>query len=130
MRTRTSGFTATELILITALIALGVSLYVAQARSLDAASRDDQRKTAVHAIDYALRHDYFASHQAYPRTLSPQTLPAVDEQAFVDPAGHKFGSPASDYRYEPAQCSDADCQSFVLRATLEREADLVIRSDN
>lgn len=123
---RTSrGFTVIELIIAIALIALAGAVFFNQKQTLEAESRDLQRKTAINTIDYALREVYFPKHGAYPRVVNQQTLQVVEPGHFKDPAGRDISQPNSDYRYEPAQCQGDKCQAYQLRTVLEREADFV-----
>lgn len=123
-----SGFTITELVLLITLLTIGTGIYLFQKQTLEAASRDDQRKTAINAIDYALRKEYFPSHKSYPRTLTEKTLTTLDPSLLTDPSGRMIDTTQSDYRYEAAQCTGEACLSYTLRADLEREADYTVNS--
>jgi len=117
-----SGFTATELMIaIVFLLLVGTGFYASTA-SLQAAHRDNDRKTAINAIYYNLVEVVKPSLGGYPRVLTADQLKAMDAALLTDPRGNKLGTPNSDYRYDPTECNGGDiCQKFTLRATLERE---------
>ena len=77
-------------------------------------------------MHYALEKVYVKQNNFYPKTLTPDTLPAVDEELFKDPNGIMIGKSGSDFRYEPTGCSnDNKCQSYTIRSVMENEADFV-----
>lgn len=131
-----SGFTVIELIVVIALLASASVLFFVQKNAIEVSARDNQRKTAINAMYYALEEIYVKQNGSYPRTLSASTLPSVDPALFTDPEGIAVGQTSvtindtaypveSNYRYEPTGCVDDACTGYTLRSTLENEADFV-----
>lgn len=125
MNTENQGFTVIELIFVVVLVLAASILFFIQKNNLEVAARDNERKTAINAIYYSLEEVYFKEHGAYPRTVDADTLPSVDPELFKDPFDVKIGEADSDYRYEPTDCEDDECQSYTLRTFLENEDDFV-----
>lgn len=116
------GFTATELVIAIVFVFLVGAIFYASSASHDAAHRDNKRKTAMNAVYYNLVEVVKPKLGGYPRILTSDQLGAMDSALLTDPRGKKLGAQGSDYRYEPTECSGGDiCQSFTLRADLERE---------
>lgn len=116
------GFTLLEILIVGAFAALAFILFFIQKSNVDAMDRDDQRKTAINAMYYALEEGFHAQNGYYPETISEQNLPMMDPQLFTDPSGINLGSAGSSYTYEPADCdSNGHCQQYTLRAVLEKE---------
>ena len=100
-------------------------------KGLEAADRDDQRKTALNAMYYSLEEVFYKKDQYYPSTISTKNLPSVEPRLFKDPFGRAVGSQGSDYRYEATGCDGgAKCRGYRLRADLEKESDFVLNSRN
>ncbi len=90
-KSRQSGFTVIELVLVTVvLIVAGVLIYL-QMNNLAITNQDSQRKTAINAMYYALEEVYYKKHQSYPSSLTSATLPSVDPELFKDPDGFTLG---------------------------------------
>lgn len=124
------GFTVIELVVVVVLlIAAGVIFYV-QKNAVTVAARDQQRKTAINSMYYGLEKVYYPANKSYPRVLDEKTLAVVDPSIFVDPDGNKIGSPSSNYRYEPTNCSGDVCLGYSLRSLLENEADYIKSNSN
>lgn len=88
------GFTVIELVVAAVvLIAAGVLIFI-QVNNLKTASQDQQRKTAINAMYYALEEVYYKEHGAYPASLTSATLPSVDAALFTDPDGFTLGKEA------------------------------------
>lgn len=122
---RSQGFTVIELIAaIVFLAAVGVIFFI-QKNNLQIAGRDEQRKTAINTMYYGLEESFYAKNKYYPVSIDEKTLPTVPAELFTDPRGVKLGDSASNYRYEPLNCTDNKCKGYSLRATLENEADFV-----
>lgn len=119
---RSSGFTVIELASALVLIILLGVLGIVTKNSLDASSRDIQRKTSVNAFYYGLKEGYFKANKSYPATITTKNLPYIDAKLFKDPKGRVVGSPQSDYRYRATDCKDNVCQHFEISADLEKEA--------
>lgn len=117
------GFTLIEVMIVGAFAALLVVLFFIQKANVDAMNRDDQRKTAINAMYYALEEYYAPNHDGYyPAELSEDNLPVIDPQLFTDPFGTNLGTDGSSYSYEPANCdAENNCKEYILRAQLEKE---------
>ena len=87
--------------------------------------RDETRKTAINAFYYSLENDFYAHYGYYPEQISPEALPTVSSELWVDPSGHAFNSPESSYKYTPANCDNGTCKEYTLTATLEKETAFV-----
>ncbi|HMS92881.1 MAG TPA: type II secretion system protein [Candidatus Saccharibacteria bacterium] len=135
MRHRT-GFTVIELLFVVVIFAAASIIFFVQKNNIEVTARDTQRKTAINAMYLSLEEVYFKKHGSYPRELSKDTLPSVDEALFTDPNGIKLGQTtvtvndtkypvASNYRYEATNCTEDVCKSYTLRTTLENEDDFV-----
>lgn len=122
------GFTVIELLGAIVLLLIIAGVFWSQKSNIEASARDDQRKTAINAMYYSLEEVYYPASKSYPKTLSSSILPSVDKELFIDPNGNKIGTAASDYRYEGKNCTDDACKSYVLRTTLEQEADFIKNS--
>ena len=124
-----SGFTVIELVIAIAVLTITGAIFYTQKSDLQASHRDSQRKTAINAIYYNLVEVVKPTLGGYPRILKGEVLKAMDMALLTDPDGKKFSASDSNYQYEPTECNGGDlCQSFTLRATLEREDRFVKRS--
>ncbi len=122
---RAHGFTVIELLVaIVFLAAIGVIFFI-QKNNLQIAGRDEQRKIAINTMHYGLEESFFAKNKYYPASIDEKMLTTVPSELFTDPFGVKLGDGASNYRYEPLNCTDDKCQGYNLRTTLENEADFV-----
>lgn len=119
------GFTVIEIVIVVVIAALASTVFFVQKNHVEIAARDQTRKTAINAMYYSLEEVYYAQHTSYPRTIDPSVLPSVDPELFKDPQGVKIGEGTSDFRYEARNCSGNACKGYVLRSTLENEADYV-----
>lgn len=116
------GFTLIELMIVGAFAALLVVLFFIQKANVDAMDRDNDRKTAINAMYYALEEYYYPKYGYYPSEISDSVLPVVDPQLFTDPAGTNIGIDGSSYSYEAANCNaENQCREYILRAQLEKE---------
>lgn len=122
---QTRGFTVVEMIVAILFLIFAGSLFVVQKRGIEAANRDNQRKVAINAMYYNLEELFFPAQNAYPRTISPANLKAMDPDLFKDPNGVALGESGSNYRYEGTDCTGDLCKGYSLRADLEREGDFV-----
>ena len=123
-----SGFTVAEIIVVAAFASLLLILFFAQKSNVDAMNRDDQRKTAINAMYYALEEGYFAEHGYYPESISEDVLTVMDPALFTDPWGINIGTEGSTYSYQAANCVDGHCGEYILRAELEKEEPYIKRN--
>lgn len=127
---RQTGFTVIEILVVAAfLITAGVVLFI-QLERVDIENSNTQKKTAINAIYYSLEEGFYKENKYYPENINDDTLETMDSELLTDPYGVKLGEPGSDYRYEPKDCKDGKCSSYVLRANLEKEEDFVKKSRN
>ncbi len=135
------GFTVIEIVVVITFLIFTGALFFVQKNNLETANRDDRRKTAINAMYYGLEEAFYKQHNYYPETIDNKTLPTVEVSLFSDPQGIKLGQTStevdgedvavqSDYRYEPANCTNQQCKSYTLRADLEGEADFVKTNRN
>jgi len=130
MNTTRRGFTIIELLFIVVIIGAASIIFFVQKNNLEVASRDETRKTSINAMYYSLEEVFFKANGYYPRTIDEKVLPSMDPALFSDPQGVKIGEATSDYRYESLNCDGDRCKSYVLRTTLENEADFIKDSRN
>lgn len=89
---RRSGFTVIELVVVAVILGLAAILVFTQINNLQSTNRDQQRKTAINSMYYALEEIYYKDHKAYPESLSAGVLPSVDPALFTDPDGFTLGA--------------------------------------
>ena len=118
---RKQGFTILELVIVATFAGLLFLLFFIQKNNLDALARDEDRKTAINAMYYALEESFYKDHKYYPETISENNLTVIDPALWTDPDGHNLGDPKSSYSYQPANCDNGKCKEYVLKAELERE---------
>ena len=122
------GFTILEVIIVGAFAALLFVLFFIQKSNIDAFERDEDRKTAINAMYYALEESFYKEHSYYPESISEKNLPVIDPALWTDPDGHNLGDSASSYSYEAANCKDGKCKEYTLKAILEKE-DIYIKNN-
>lgn len=122
---RANGFTVIELLVTIVFLAVIGTLFFIQKNNLQIASRDEQRKIAINTIYYGLEESFHAKNNYYPLSIDEKTLITVPSELFTDPFGVKIGDSASNYRYEPLNCTEGKCKGYSLRTTLENESDFV-----
>jgi general secretion pathway protein G len=127
---RESGFTVIELIVVIVFLGVAATLLLIQKGNLEAAKRDNQRKTAVNAMYYNLEEVFYEKNKFYPSKIDSKTLRAMDPGLFTDPNGVKMNETKSTYRYDGTNCDNDKCKSYTLRADLEREADYIKTNRN
>ncbi len=124
------GFTLIELMIVGAFAGLLLIVFFVQKANVDAMYRDDNRKTAINAMYYALEEYFYPKYGYYPAEINEKTLPVIDPALFSDPFGMNVGIDGSTYIYEPANCdSNNHCQEYILRANLEK-SDTYIKHGN
>ena len=116
-----SGFTLVEIVIVLAFVGFVAGLIVVQKSNYDAMLRDEKRKIAINTIHYALEESFYKTNFYYPEVISVQNLPIVDAELWQDPSGRTLGDPLSDYIYESANCKNAQCKEYTLKADLEKE---------
>lgn len=116
------GFTIIELIIVATFVGLLFILFFVQKSNLDAYERDEDRKTAINAMYYALEESFYKEHGYYPETISEKNITVIDPALWTDPSGYNLGDPKSSYSYQPADCDNGRCQKYILKADLEKEA--------
>lgn len=124
MKTK-QGFTIVELIIVSVFATLLVIFSILQKQNIDAMYRDEQRKTAINAMYYALEEGFYKDNGYYPETISEENIKVIDPALWTDPDGINLGDASSSYFYDPANCEDGRCKEYTLRAQLEREDDYV-----
>lgn len=116
------GFTVIELMVVGVFAALLLIIFFIQKSNVDAMNRDDDRKTAINAMYYALEEYFYPKNGYYPAEINEEILPVIDPALFTDPLGMNLGVDGSSYSYEVANCnSNNECREFTLRAALEKE---------
>lgn len=123
------GFTVLELMVVGAFAALLLINVFIQKSEIEAMNRDNQRKTAINAMFYALTEYYYPKYGYFPSEISEEVLPVIDPELFTDPFGTNLGIDGSSYSYEVANCNDQNqCREFILRAELEKEDTYIQKS--
>ena len=115
------GFTILEVIIVAIFATLLLVLFFVQKTNIDAMRRDEDRKTAINAMYYALEEGFYAQHGYYPETISEENIKVIDPALWTDPAGLNIGMPGCTYSYTPANCENGKCKEYTLRAELEKE---------
>ncbi|MBQ3296227.1 type II secretion system protein [Candidatus Saccharibacteria bacterium] len=118
---RRKGFTIIELIIVATFAGLLLILFLVQKSNFDALQRDEDRKTAINAMYYALEESYYKEHGYYPETISEENITVIDPALWTDPSGYNLNDPKSSYSYEPADCNNGHCKKYTLKADLEKE---------
>ena len=116
------GFTVLEVIVVSIFASLLLILFFIQKSNIDAMNRDEDRKTAINAMYYALEESFYKDHKYYPESISEENIKVIDPALWTDPFGFNLGDPASSYSYEPANCTDGKCKEYILKTELERES--------
>lgn len=122
------GFTVLEIIIVAAFASLLLILFFIQKANIDAMGRDEQRKTAINAMYYALEESFYKDHGYYPESISEDNIRVIDPALWTDPLGFNLGDSFSSYSYEPANCKEGKCKEYILKAILEKE-DTYIKSN-
>ena len=125
-----SGFTIIEIIVVAVFATLLLVLFFIQKSNIDAMKRDEDRKTAINAMYYALEESFYKENGYYPETISEENIKVIDPALWTDPLGANLGDPLSSYSYDPANCKDGKCTEYTLKADLEKEDDYIKRNRN
>ena len=118
---RKQGFTILEVIIVGVFASLLLIFFFIQKSNIDAMKRDEQRKTAINAMYYALEESFYKEHNYYPEQISEDNIKVIDPALWTDPLGINLGQTGSSYSYEAANCKDGKCKEYTLKATLEKE---------
>jgi type II secretory pathway pseudopilin PulG len=130
MKQRSRGFTVIEILFVIVFVGAASIVFFVQRHNVETAAADTQRKTAINAMYYGLEEVYYAAHSSYPTTIDSKTLPSVDPSLFTDPDGNAFTDSSSEYHYQGTNCTNDQCKSYTLRASLQNEADYVKTSNH
>ncbi len=115
------GFTVLEIIIVGVFATLLLVLFFVQKTNMDAMERDEDRKTAINAMYYALEESFYPEHKYYPEFISEENIKVIDPELWTDPSGVNLGTMGSSYSYEAANCKDGKCKEYTLKAELEKE---------
>ena len=115
------GFTILEVAIVGVFVALALVLFFVQQSNIDAMKRDEQRKTAINAMYYALEESFYPGNKYYPEMISEENIKVIDPALWTDPMGFNLGDAESSYTYEAADCRDGKCREYVLKAVPEKE---------
>lgn len=110
-----------EITIVGVFVSLLFLLFFIQKSNVDAMGRDEDRKTAINAMYYALEEGFYKEHGYYPESISEKNITMIDPALWTDPSGANLDDPRSSYSYEPANCKDGKCKEYVLKADLEKE---------
>lgn len=127
MKTIKKGFTVLEIIICIAIVATFTVLFFFQKRDIDKMNRDEQRKTAINAIYYALEEGFYEENGYYPESIeNAETLHWIDPNLFTDPTGINLWQEGGNYSYEAENCNeDNHCKKYTLRSVMEKEEDYI-----
>lgn len=115
------GFTVLEIVIVGVFATLLLVLFFVQKSNIDAMERDEDRKTAINAMYYALEESFYPEHKYYPEFISEENIKVIDPALWTDPSGINLGEIGSSYSYEAANCKDGKCKEYTLKAELEKE---------
>lgn len=134
------AFTTIELAVVIVIFGVLTVLFFMQKSTYDAFKRDDQRKVALGSIYYTLEVVFYQENGYYPEQINlettnqetgevtPATLPTLNPVLLVDPSGRLINAEGSDYRYEPANCSNNRCYEYKLTSRMEKEGEYTLTS--
>lgn len=125
MMKKHAGFTVIELVVVIAFLVAIAVFGFSQFTHIKNESDNSKRRTSINAIYYSLEENYYVKNGYYPEKIDDKTLTTMDAELLKDPDGVKLDEPESDYRYEPANCTDGKCKSYKLRALLINESDYI-----
>ena len=115
------GFTVLEIIIVAVFATLALILFFVQKSNINAMQRDEDRKTAINAMYYALEESFYKDHGYYPEFISEGNIKVIDPALWTDPLGFNLGDSLSSYSYTPANCTEGKCKEYTLKAELEKE---------
>ena len=124
------GFTVLEIIIVAVFATLALVLFFVQKSNIDAMQRDEDRKTAINAMYYALEESFYKDHGYYPEFISEENIKVIDPALWTDPLGFNLGDSLSSYSYTPSNCNEGKCKEYILKADLEKEDDYIKSNRN
>ena len=77
MKTK-KGFTILEILVVAVFATLLLVLFFIQKSNIDAMERDEDRKTAINAMYYALEESFYKENGYYPETISEENIKVID----------------------------------------------------
>ena len=125
-----SGFTILEIIVVAVFATLLFILFFVQKSNVNAMERDEDRKTAINAMYYAIEESFYKTYGYYPETISEKNITVIDPALWTDPFGVNLGTEGSSYSYEAANCNEGKCKEYILKAELEKESAYVKHNRN
>lgn len=118
-----AGFTVIEVLVVLLFLTGGALLFFTQKASIDATTRDNERKVAINAMYYSLEEVYYKQNKSYPESISSKVLRSIDPKLFIDPDGFTMGDSLANYHYDASGCDlDGNCEKYTLFADMEKEA--------
>ena len=128
-----SGFTVIELIVVAIVLTIAGAMIYFQTSNNTIAHQDEQRKTAINAMYYALEEVYYPANKSYPEKISSDVLKSVDPALFTDPSGFTLGKDdassalvSPNYHYDATDCdTSGKCKGYTLRSDMAKEAQYV-----
>jgi hypothetical protein len=106
-------------------LGLACIIFFVQKNNIEVIAQDNSKKTAINAMYYGLEEVFYPANKYYPQTIGSDNLKSVDPALFTDPTGIKLGKAGSAYTYSPTNCTNNECKSYSLKATLTNEVDFV-----
>lgn len=128
-----SGFTVIELIVVGVVLTVAGAMIYFQTTNSTVTHQDEQRKTAINAMHYALEEVYYAQKGSYPEKISSDVLKSVEPSLFTDPSGFTLGKDdvseslvSPNYHYDATDCdTSGNCKGYTLRSDMAKEAQYV-----
>lgn len=125
-----SGFTVIELIVVAVVLTVAGAMIYFQHTNSTVTYQDEQRKTAINAMHYALEEVYYPEHKSYPENISSDVLKSVEPSLFTDPSGFTLGKDSAaesltspNYHYDATGCdTTGKCTGYTLRSDMAKEA--------
>lgn len=118
-----AGFTVIEVLVVLLFLMGGALLFFTQKASIEATTRDNERKVAINAMYYSLEEVYYKQKNSYPESISSKVLRSVDPKLFTDPDGFTIGDGLTNYHYSASDCDlKGNCKKYTLYADMEKEA--------
>ena len=111
------GFTIIEIIILLVFAGLVSALVFVQKYDLEAFASDDQQKSTLNAMYYALENVFYPAHGYYPETINENNLPTVLPELWDS---------ASSIHYSPTSCDfQGHCAGYTLTVRLQKEMEYI-----